>query len=116
MTDVESTTAQATKGALKEDFDEVVEKRAHLEYITQRLKRSWMRINSNIQKIWKELFNRLSTHLNKNEKEKAKEAVNKGRKLLTKRQKLIKIASREEDRWEFIKWYKSDVLASDTDD
>ena len=32
MTDIKSTTALATKRALKEDFDEVVEKRAHLEY------------------------------------------------------------------------------------
>ena len=54
--------------------------------------------------------------MDKDEKEKAKEAVNEGKKLLAKRQKLIKIADREEDGWEVIKCYKSDVLASDTDD
>ena len=43
------------------------------------------------------IMDRISTHLNKDEMEKAKEAVNEGKKLLTKRQKLIKIADREED-------------------
>ena len=54
--------------------------------------------------------------MNKDEKEKAKEAVNEGKKLLAKQKKLIKIADREEDGWGVIKCYKSNVLASDTDE
>ena len=38
----------------------------------------------------------------------------KGKSLFTKRQKLIKIADREDDGWEVIKWYESDALDSQT--
>ena len=40
----------------------------------------------------------------------------KDKSLFTKRQKLIKIADREDDGWEVIKCYESDALASDSDD
>lgn len=62
------------------------------------------------------IMDRISTHMNKNETGKAKEAVNETKKLSTKRQKLIKKSDRGEDGCEVIKCFKSDVLASDTDD
>ena len=46
------------------------------------------------------IMDRISTHFDKNEKKKAKEAVNEGKKLLAKRQKLIKIENRgQRRRW-----------------
>lgn len=115
MTDIVSTTAQATKRALKEDLEEAVEKRARLEDIPT-FKRKLNEDQFKHSKEMERIMDRISTHLNQDEKEKAKEVVNEGKKLLTKSQKLIKIADREEDGWEVIKCYKSDMLASDTDD
>ena len=51
------------------------------------------------------IMDHISTHLNMDEKDKAKEAVNEDKKLLAKRPKLIKIADKEEDGWEVIKCY-----------
>ena len=45
-----------------------------------------------------------------------KEAVVEGKKLLCKRQKLIKIAYREENSRENIKCYQLDILVSNSDD
>ena len=115
MTDIVSSTAQATKRALKEDLDEAVDKRARFEDMPK-FKRKLNEDQFQHSKEMERIMDRVSTHLDKDEKEKAKEAVNEGKKLLAKRQKLIKIADREEDGWEVIKCYKSDVLASDTDD
>ena len=48
--------------------------------------------------------------------EAAKTALESGKTLLCKQQKLIRIADREEHGWEVVRHYLSDELASDTDD
>ena len=48
--------------------------------------------------------------------EKAKDKLEEGMNLIKKRQKLIKIADREEHGWEVAKCYKSDNLATDSED
>ena len=44
------------------------------------------------------------------------ERIKNGKKLIAKRNKLIRIADREEDGWDVIKFYESDNLASDSED
>lgn len=48
--------------------------------------------------------------------ESANKILDEGMKIIKKRQKLIKIADREENGWEVVKCYVSDDLASDSDD
>ena len=48
--------------------------------------------------------------------EEAKKELTSGNKILSKQQKLIRIADREENGWEVVKHYISDDLASDSDD
>ena len=54
--------------------------------------------------------------INNGKKEKAVEKLEEGKLLIKKRQKLIKIADREEHGWEVAKCYKSDNLATDSED
>ena len=46
----------------------------------------------------------------------AKAELEKGKCIITKQQKLIRIADREDNGWEVVKHYLSDELASDSDD
>ena len=46
----------------------------------------------------------------------AKAELEKGKCIITKQQKLIRIADREDNRWEVVKHYLSDELASDSED
>ena len=48
--------------------------------------------------------------------EKAKNAVDEGTKMLTVRQKHIKLADRSEFGWKFVKEYETDDLAEDDQD
>lgn len=54
--------------------------------------------------------------LDSGEVDKAKQRMQDGKKLIVKRQKLIKIADREEDGWDVVKFYESDDLASNSED
>ena len=54
--------------------------------------------------------------LNNNKIEDAKNEIQKGKQLVLKRQKLIKIADREEDGWHVVNEYLADELASDSED
>ena len=99
MTDIVSSTTQATKRALKEDSDETVEKLARLEDILK-FKRKLKEDQFKHSKEMERIMDRISTHFDKNEKKKAKEPANEGKKLLTKRPKLIKIENRgQRRRW-----------------
>ena len=42
--------------------------------------------------------------------------LKKGKKIINKRQKLVKLADREEGGWRFVNKYEQDDLASDSDD
>ena len=46
----------------------------------------------------------------------ANQHLEQGKKLISKRQKLVRLADREEDGWHFVKEYVTDKLASDSDD
>jgi len=48
--------------------------------------------------------------------DKAKDEVSEGKRIIDKRQKLIKLADREDDGWEVAKCYLSDNLAENSDD
>ena len=48
--------------------------------------------------------------------ESCQEKLAKGKKIILKQQKLLRIAFREEDRWEVMKCSLSDNLASDSED
>ena len=52
--------------------------------------------------------------ISKQECAKATECLQKGKTLLVKRLKAIKIADREEHGWAVVRHYESDALASDT--
>ena len=46
----------------------------------------------------------------------ANQQLEQGKTLISKRQKLVRLADREEDGWHFVKEYVTDKLASDSDD
>ena len=48
--------------------------------------------------------------------ESCQEKLEKGKKIILKQQKWLRIADREEDGWEVMKCYLSDDLASDSED
>ena len=115
MGDIVTATAIATKRTLADDLEKAVEKRAKLEE-KPTLKRRFNEDQFKHSKEMERIMDKISGHLEDNDKGKAKEAVEEGKKLIHKRQKLIRIADREEDGWEVIKCYQSDALASDSDD
>ena len=54
--------------------------------------------------------------IDRNDLEAGKLAIEGGKSILVKQQKLIRLADREEHGWEVVKHYLSDELASDSDD
>ena len=48
--------------------------------------------------------------------ERCQEKLKEGKCLILKQQKLLRIPDREEDRWEIVKCYLTDDLASDSED
>lgn len=115
MDDIVNHTTNAMKRAMSDDIDKVVEKRVKYEEkptFKKKLNEDQFKHSKEMERI----MDRITSSLENKEYEKAQEAVDEGKKLLQKRQKYIKIADREEDGWEVIKCYKSDVLASDSDD
>ena len=54
--------------------------------------------------------------IDQNDLDDAKEALEGGKKIITKQQKLICLADREDNGWEVVKHYLSDDLASDSED
>ena len=115
MGDIVTATATATKRALADDLEKAVEKRAKLEE-KPTFRRKFNEDQFKHSKEMERIMDKISGHLENNDKDKAKEVVEEGKTLICKRQKLIRIADREEDGWEVIKCYQSDALASDSDD
>ena len=56
-----------------------------------------MKTNSSTLKKWEKITNQISTNLEVKDIDQAQANVEEGKKLLIKRQKMIKIADREED-------------------
>ena len=54
--------------------------------------------------------------IDQNEIAEVRKFLTEGMSLISKQQKLIRIADREEDGWEVVKYYVDDDIASDTDD
>ena len=115
MGDIIKSSASATKRLLEKDIEQTVEKKVKLEE-TPTFKRKYNESQYKHSKEMEKIVNKISDAIDNNNIERAKEMVKEGKNLLTKRQKLIKIADREDDGWEVIKCYESDVLASDSDD
>ena len=63
-----------------------------------------------------EKLEKATQHLGEAEIKEALEEIEAGKNLLLARQKLILLADREENGWNFVKEYKKDDLASGTDD
>lgn len=64
----------------------------------------------------KEAMNKAENLLEEGKVDKAREKLQEGKTLIDKRQKLIKLADREELGWEFANCYRSDNLATDSED
>lgn len=103
------------KRAIQGDLDEVVTKKVKQEE-TPTFKRKFNEDHFKHSKEIEKIMDRISSNLEDKDLKKAQENVEAGKKLLRKRQKLIKIADREDDGWEVIRCYQSDALASDSDD
>ena len=56
-----------------------------------------------------------SSSIEKGKIERYQDKLTEGKKIILKQQKLLRIADREEDRWEVVKCYLSDDLASDSE-
>ena len=98
-----------------EEYNEAVTKKLKTENIPD-LKRPGNKAQFKANnEILQKIENSLEA-IDSNKLKKAKECLEEGKKLVLKRQKLIKIADREDDGWEVVKCYVSDDLASDSDD
>ena len=115
MGDIIKSSASATKRLLEKYIEQAVEKKVKLEE-TPTFKRKNNESQYKHSKEMEKIVNKISDAIDNNNIERVKEIVKEGKNLLTKRQKLIKIADREDDGWEVIKCYESDALASDSDD
>ena len=54
--------------------------------------------------------------INRGDIQAGSQQLGKGKELIAKRQKLVRLADREKDGWHFVKEYAADKLASDSDD
>ena len=115
MAEIVNQTASAVKRSMTEDLNNVVEKKVKLEE-TPHLKRKFNEQHFRHSKEVEKIMDKIMASLNDKDIDKAKEHVTEGKKIIAKRQKMIKIADREEDGWEVIRCYQSDALASDSDD
>ena len=113
MGDIIKSSASATKRLLEKYIEQAVEKKVKLEE-TPTFKRKNNESRYKHSKEMEKIVNKISDAIDNNNIERAKEIVKEGKNLLTKRQKLIKIADREDDGWEVIKCYESDALDSQT--
>ena len=74
------------------------------------------RFNTQVQESVQEAHDALATIEDSPALLRAQEALEKGARLLTERQKLIKIADRSANGWGVIAEYTADELADDSDD
>ena len=63
-----------------------------------------------------ESINTAKEHIEAGRKQEGLDELENGKKLISKRQKLIRLAHREENGWHVVKEYLADDLASDSDD
>ena len=115
MEEIITHAAKATKRALEEEVEKTIEMKSKLEEMPK-FKRKFNEDQFKHSKEMEKIMNQISTNLEAKDIDQAQANVEEGKKLIIKRQKMIKIADREEDGWEVIKCYKSDALASDTED
>lgn len=110
---VDEATSQATlslKRSLNDNVEEVVKKtKVHHEF-RRKFNKDQYEYNTKVEQA----LNNIESCLK--DPEKAKEAIKEGKKLVKDRQKLVLIADREDDGWEVIKHYRSDVLAENSED
>lgn len=115
MTDLIKIATESIKRNLDEKVEKEVEKKVKLEE-TPTFRRKF---NENHYKHTREMdkvLDKINVALEKEDFDKAKKTVKDGKKLISKRQKLIKLADREEHGWEVVRCYQSDALASDSED
>ena len=113
--DIVAQTTEAVKRSLQDKVEDVVEKKVKQEELPT-FKRKFNEDHFKHSKDVEKIMDRIMANLDDQKVDEAKQQVEKGKKLLRKRQKLIKIADREDDGWEVIRCYQSDALASDSDD
>ena len=100
--------------ALVEDLAERAAKKARVEIPTFKRKGNQKQYEHN-RDVLEEVNGAISL-LDSGETEKAKKRMEDGKKIIMKRQKLIKIADREEDGWDVVRYYESDDLTSNSED
>ena len=79
-------------------------------------KREGNKIRYNVNEDILQQVENAAKAIDRNDLEAAKDAIEGGKKILTKQQKLIRLADREDNGWEVVKHYLSDDLAEDSDD
>ena len=114
INDIVKKTAEHVKRSLVESVEDEVTKRVRLEEKPS-FKRKYNEDQYAHSKDMEKILDKITASIDTN-KEKAKEHIAEGKKLLAKRQKLIKVADREENGWEVVRCYQADDLASDSDD
>lgn len=108
-------TTKAVKRSLQEDVQTTVEKKVKQDEIPK-FRRKYNEDQFKHSKAVEKIFDNIKTNLEANDINKATSSVNEGMKLISKRQKHILLADREEDGWEVVKCYEADDLADGTDD
>jgi len=108
MGDIVNTTTEEIKRSLDEKVDEVVQKRIKLEEVPT-FKRKYNEDQFKHSKDMERIMDKIKKSLEHNSTEKASELVDEGKKVLQKRQKLIKVADREDHGWEVVRCYHTSI-------
>lgn len=106
---------RSLKRALSTELDEKVNKKIKINEIPQ-FKRQYNKWQYEHNNKVKEALEEAKDALKEGNYDLSKNKLEEGIKIIDKRQKLVKIADREEDGWEVVKCYISDNLASDSVD
>ena len=103
----------AIKRALEQHEAQESTKKRRTEH---EFKREGNKIRYNVNEDILQQVENAAKAIDRNDLEAAKDAIEGGKKILTKQQKLIRLADREDNGWEVVKHYLSDDLAEDSDD
>ena len=123
VSEVKDHAETAIQAAVKRAFEERdAEQREHHASITKKQKKTHQfqreghKIRHQVNEDVLEKIEEAITAIDRKELDAAKVAIEGGKSSLSKQQKLIRLADREENGWEVVKHYLSDDLASDSDD
>ena len=117
MTTKTNTIEKRFERILEKSSEETLKKATKkIKLETPELKRPGCKDQFEHNQIVFEHFESAERHIRNAELKEAMQDIDEGKKIISKRQKLVQLADREETGWAFVKEYVADDLASGSDD